>query len=72
MAITKIAQANRAATRAEPVDQLSIRKLLAFHLIPGGLVTVAFVILVPMMKAAGFPPIAALLVAILIVLVPSS
>ena len=70
MAINKIAQTNPAATWAEPVDQLSIPKLVAFHLISGGLVTVACVILAPMMKAAGFPPIAALLAAILIVLVP--
>ena len=70
MAINKIAQTHGTATWAEPVDQLSIPKLVAFHLIPGGLVTVAFVMLAPVMKAAGFPPIAALLAAILIVLVP--
>src|SRR5215210_2919617 len=44
--------------------------LIALHLIPGALVTVAFVLLAPLVKAAGFPPIAALLAAILLVLLP--
>jgi len=44
--------------------------LIALHLIPGALVTVAFVLLAPLVKAAGFPPITALLAAILLVLVP--
>jgi len=69
MAIDKIAQ-DRAATLPGPVAQLSVPKLVAFHLIPGALVTVAFVMFAPLVRAAGFPPIAALLAAILLVLVP--
>ena len=56
--------------RANLVEQLSARTLIALHLIPGALVTVAFVLFAPLVKAAGFPPIAALLAAILLVLVP--
>ena len=51
-------------------EQLSFPKLVALHLIPGALVTIAFVAFAPVIKAAGFPPIAALLAAILLVLVP--
>lgn len=44
--------------------------LLGLFLVPAALVTVAFVLLAPSVERAGFPPIAALLAAILIVLVP--
>ena len=50
--------------------QLSTRALLVLHLIPGALMTAGFVAFAPLAEAAGFPPIAALLVAIAIVLVP--
>ena len=56
--------------RADFVEQLSAPKLIALHLVPGALVTVAFVAFAPLVRAAGFPPIAALLAAILLVLVP--
>jgi membrane protease YdiL (CAAX protease family) len=56
--------------RANLVEQLSAPKLIALHLVPGALVTVAFVLFAPLVKAAGFPPIAALLAAIMLVLVP--
>ena len=56
--------------RANVVEQLSVPKLIALHLVPGALVTVAFVLLAPLVKAVGLPPIAALLAAILVVLVP--
>ena len=52
------------------VEQLSIPKLIALHLIPGALVTIAFVVLAPLVHSVGLPPIAALLAAILLVLVP--
>jgi hypothetical protein len=55
---------------ANVVEELSAPKLIALHLIPGALVTVAFVPFAPLVQAAGLPPIAALLVAILLVLVP--
>ncbi len=51
-------------------DQLPLTKLLALFLVPGALMTVAFVILAPVLEAAGFPPIVALLAAIMGVLVP--
>src|SRR5829696_8423131 len=56
--------------RVNFVEQLSSAKLIALHLVPGALVTVGFVLLAPLVNAAGFPPIAALLAAILLVLVP--
>lgn len=52
------------------VNQLSMSSIVALHLVPGALVTVAFVGLAPLVAAAGFPPIAALLIAIVVVLVP--
>ena len=56
--------------RFDFVEPLSVPNLIALHLIPGALVTVAFVLCAPLVEAAGFPPIAALLAAILLVLVP--
>ena len=50
--------------------QLSLSALLALHLVPGALMTAAFVALAPLIQAVGYPPIAALLVAIVLVLVP--
>ena len=51
-------------------DQLPLATLLALFLIPGALMTLAFVALAPVVEAAGLPPIVALLVAIMGVLVP--
>ena len=51
-------------------EQLALPTLLALFLVPGALVTVAFGLLVPFVERVGFPPIAGLLLAILIVLVP--
>ena len=56
--------------RVSSVEQLSVPKLVALHLVPGALITVAFVALAPLVKAVGLPPIAALLAAILLVLIP--
>jgi membrane protease YdiL (CAAX protease family) len=58
------------AKRPAAVEQLSVPALLALHLIPGALVTIAFVALAPVAEAAGFPPIAGLLAAIALVMVP--
>ena len=52
------------------LHQLSGRALLVQHLVPGALMTVAFVAFAPLAEAVGFPPIAALLAAIALVLVP--
>lgn len=51
-------------------ERLSFSALLALHLIPGALMTAGFVALAPIIQAVGYPPIAALLVAIVLVLVP--
>jgi membrane protease YdiL (CAAX protease family) len=59
-----------AGTSPDNVAQLSLLTLVALHLVPGALVTAGFVALAPVMEAVGFPPIAALLAAILLVLVP--
>ena len=51
-------------------EQLPLPRLLGLFLVPGALMTVVFVVIAPFVETAGFPPIAALLVAILIVLLP--
>lgn len=58
------------ADRAVVTEQLSVPALLALHLIPGALITLAIVVLAPVAESAGFPPIAALLAAIALVMVP--
>jgi hypothetical protein len=50
--------------------QLALPTLLGLFLVPGALVTVAYVVIAPLIETAGFPPLAALLVAILLVLLP--
>jgi membrane protease YdiL (CAAX protease family) len=52
---------------AEP---LPLPRLLVLHLVPGALATVVFVLLAGPVEAAGFPPLAAFLVAILLVIIP--
>jgi membrane protease YdiL (CAAX protease family) len=51
-------------------DQLPPPRLLAFFLVPGALMTLAFVLLAPIVEGLGLPPIVALLVSIVGVLVP--
>jgi CAAX protease family protein len=51
-------------------SQLGIRTVVALFLVPGAIMTVVYVVIAPFIATAGFPPIAALLVAILIVLLP--
>jgi uncharacterized protein len=58
-----------AAARTMP-EQLPLAKLLMLFLIPGALMTMAFVALAPVVETLGLPPIVALLVAIVGVLVP--
>ena len=58
-----------AGATASPA-QLPTARLLALFLVPGALMTLAFVLLAPVVEGLGFPPIAALLVAIVGVLVP--
>jgi membrane protease YdiL (CAAX protease family) len=52
------------------VEQLSLSRLLVLFLLPGALVTAAYVALAPFVETAGLPPIAALLIAIVVVLIP--
>jgi uncharacterized protein len=61
--------AGKMAERATP-EQLSGPALVALHLVPGALITAAFVAFAPVIEAVGFPPIAALLAGIALVLVP--
>src|SRR4051794_17053929 len=68
--VTTMPLAAAPATRPAAAQQLSGPALLALHLIPGALVTVAFVVLAPIAERAGFPPIAGLLAAIALVMVP--
>ena len=58
------------ASRQPATEQLSLPTLLGLFLVPGALITLAYVLLAPLIDSAGFPPIAALLVAIVIVLLP--
>jgi len=58
-----------AATQAA-TEQLGLPRLLALFLVPGAIMTLVYVVIEPFVESAGFPPIAALLVAILIALLP--
>jgi hypothetical protein len=53
--------------RTSPV---SLRSLLVLHLLPGALATLVFVLLAAPVEAAGYPPLAAFLLAIAIGIVP--
>jgi membrane protease YdiL (CAAX protease family) len=61
---------SEAAQPTRAAEQLRLPTLLALFLVPGALITVAFAIFAPIVEAAGFPPIAALLAAITLVLLP--
>jgi hypothetical protein len=58
------------ATTPAAVRQLSTPALLALHLVPGALMTAGFVLFAPIAEGIGYPPIAGLLAAIVVVLVP--
>jgi uncharacterized protein len=70
MATNAMVEPASRAKAPSAVGQLSIPALIGLHLIPGALMTAAFVALAPLVATTGFPPIAALLVAIVFVLVP--
>jgi uncharacterized protein len=61
---------SQAAQQTRAVEQIRLPTLLALCLVPGALMTVVYVLIAPVVESAGFPPIAALLVAILVVLLP--
>jgi hypothetical protein len=66
---TAVAVAPPVAT-ARPIRQLSVPAMLALHLMPGVLMTAGFVAFAPFVELLGLPPIAALLAAIVLILVP--
>ncbi len=49
---------------------MGLTTLLVLFLVPGALMTLVWVVIAPFIETAGFPPIAGLLLAILLVLVP--
>jgi uncharacterized protein len=51
--------------------QLSIPRLLLLHLAPGALATALFILLADPVQRAGFPPLLAFLIAIVVVIVPA-
>ena len=52
------------------VAQLSWARLLVLHLAPGAIATLLFVLLAGPVQASGYPPLAAFLIAIAVVIVP--
>lgn len=52
------------------IKQHTIFQTILFHLLPGGLITIVFIILSPWLKIHNLPPILALLIPILLVLIP--
>ncbi|NTV37564.1 MAG: CPBP family intramembrane metalloprotease [Anaerolineaceae bacterium] len=52
------------------VTQHTIPQTLLLHLLPGALITIAFVLLGPLLKQNHLPPVLALLIPILLVLIP--
>lgn len=57
------------ATVDEP-SQLRLPKLLLLFLVPGALATLVYVLLAPVLQRDGYPPLAGLLVAIAVVIIP--
>lgn len=55
---------------ATQIKQHSILQTLILHLLPGGLITIAFVLLGPWLRQNHLPPLLALLIPILIILIP--
>jgi membrane protease YdiL (CAAX protease family) len=51
-------------------EQLRLPTLLALFLVPGALATVAYVLVAPLVASLGYPPLFALLLAIVVVLLP--
>ncbi len=45
-------------------------RMIALHLIPGALITAFYFLVAPLVIRAGYPPLAAILLAILVILIP--
>jgi membrane protease YdiL (CAAX protease family) len=55
---------------AEAPGQMPLGRSILLHLVPGALITAFYFLTAPAIQRAGLPPLAALLLAILIVLIP--
>lgn len=51
-------------------EQHSLGRAIVLHLLPGALITLCFAILAPLVRAAGFPSLFAIFLAIALVLIP--
>ena len=71
MTTTSLAATPASAVSAADTTQLSTPALLALRLGRAGFMTAGFVLFAPIIEALGFPPIAALLTAIVLILVPT-
>lgn len=52
------------------MTQLTKGKAILYHLYPGILITIGFIILAPLMKSFGFPPQFAMMIAIVLIAIP--
>jgi uncharacterized protein len=52
------------------IQSQTIQQSLAFHLVPGALITAFYFITAPIVMKAGYPPLMAILLAILFILIP--
>lgn len=60
------------STAPDEVEQHSLPATVAYHLLPGLLILAVTVAAVPVVRAAGLPPIAALVLAFLVAQLPVS
>ncbi|MFC1879431.1 lysostaphin resistance A-like protein [Chloroflexota bacterium] len=58
------------ATSTQSNDQHSLMKSFLMHVLPGILVTVAFLLLKPLLDSSGYPPLLAFLLAVLLIDIP--
>ena len=58
------------STTAQSNGQYSLAKSFLLHIAPGGLVTVVFLLLKPLLDASGYPPLLAFLMTILLIDIP--
>src|SRR5687768_14343812 len=56
--------------RALRAERLSFSGLTALHLLPGAVGTIAYIVVAEQIAAIGYPPLAALLVAVAVVILP--
>ncbi|HEX2978947.1 MAG TPA: CPBP family intramembrane glutamic endopeptidase [Anaerolineaceae bacterium] len=61
---------SRSITTETLVTQHSIPQTILLHLLPGALITIGFILLGPWLKANRLPPLLALLIPILVILIP--